>query len=111
VSEAMDTTLSLEISRRFDAPPERVFDAWLSKEWGEWLPPRGARCEVTVIEPRTGGRFHVRMTMLDGRDVEVSGIYREVMRPKRLVLTWTGNYNSQETLLTLTFFQTARERK
>ena len=31
--------LSLDLSRRFEAPPERVFDAWLSKEWGEWLPP------------------------------------------------------------------------
>jgi uncharacterized protein YndB with AHSA1/START domain len=103
VSETTGTNLSLEISRRFDAPPERVFDAWLSKEWGEWLPPRGARCEVTAIEPRTGGRYHVRMTMPDGRDVEISGVYREVTRPEKLVLTWLGNYNSQETLLTLTF--------
>ena len=94
---------ALEVSRRFDAPPERVFDAWLGTEWGEWLPPAGALCQVTVIEPRVGGRYHAKMTMPDGRTVEISGIYRELIRPKKLVLSWLGNYNSQETLITLTF--------
>ncbi|MGH7881209.1 MAG: SRPBCC domain-containing protein, partial [Candidatus Binataceae bacterium] len=98
-----DSTLSLEISRRVDAPPERVFDAWLSKEWGEWLPPRGARCEVILMEPRVGGRYQVSMTTPDGRTFEISGVYRELIRPEKLVFTWLGNYNSQEMLITLTF--------
>ncbi|MGH6839589.1 MAG: SRPBCC domain-containing protein [Methylocella sp.] len=98
-----ESSLSLEISRRFDAKPERVFDAWLSKEWGEWLPPRGARCEVILLEPRVGGRYQVSMTMQDGRPIEISGVYRELIRPEKLVFTWLGSYNSQETLITLTF--------
>jgi len=53
------STLSLEISRHFEVPPERVFDAWLSKEWGEWLPPASARCEVKELEPRVGGTMRV----------------------------------------------------
>jgi glutathione S-transferase len=103
MNKIAESALSLEISRRFDAPPERVFDAWLSKEWGEWLPPRGARCEVILIEPRIGGRYQVGMTMLDGRTVEISGVYRELVRPEKLVFTWAGNSNSQETIITLTF--------
>lgn len=103
MNKIAESTLSLELSRRVDAPPERVFDAWLSKEWGEWLPPRGARCEVVLIEPRVGGRYQVSMTMPDGRTVEISGVYRELVRPEKLVFTWLGTYNSQETLITLTF--------
>ena len=103
MGETTDEGLSLELSRRFDATPEQVFDAWTGPRWGEWLPPRGARCEVTRIEPHAGGHFAVVMTMPDGRTIEVAGVYREVERPERLVLTWTGNYNNQETLLTLTF--------
>ncbi len=101
--KSAEASPSLEISRRFDASPERVFDAWLSTEWGEWLPPAGAVCKVTTIEPRAGGRYLVTMSMPDGRTVEISGIYREVLRPEKLVFTWLGNYNSQETLITLTF--------
>ncbi len=41
--------------------------------------------------------------MPDGRTVEISGVYRELIRPEKLVFTWLGNYNSQETLITLTF--------
>jgi uncharacterized protein YndB with AHSA1/START domain len=95
--------LSLDLSRRFDAPPECVFDAWLGKEWGEWLPPKGARCKVTRIEPRVGGSYHVAMNMPDGRNIEISGEYREVLRPMRLVFTWFAHYSDQETLITLTF--------
>lgn len=25
--------VSLELSHRFDAPPERVFDAWVTEDW------------------------------------------------------------------------------
>ena len=103
----MDTmtpqALTLEISRRFAATPERVFDAWLTKDWGRWLPPRGARCTVLSIDPRVGGRWHLTMTMADGRDIEIVGEYRELVRPQRLVTAWTGSYNNQETVLTLTF--------
>jgi uncharacterized protein YndB with AHSA1/START domain len=102
-SVAKSSPLSLELSRRFDAPPERVFDAWLGEEWGEWLPPRASRCKVTRIEPRVGGRYHVAMTMADGRNIEISGEYREVLRPARLVFTWFAHYNDQETLITLNF--------
>lgn len=98
-----EPTLSLEISRHFAAPPERVFDAWLGKEWGEWLPPRAAHCAVTLIEPRVGGRYIVTMTMPDGRTIEISGVYRELVRPEKLSLTWLGSYSSQETVITLTF--------
>lgn len=98
-----ETSLALELSRRFDAPPERLFQAWLGTEWGQWLPPFGAKCEVVALDPVPGGRYRIRMTMADGRKIEISGRYREIDRPHRLVLDWTGNYNNQETVITVTF--------
>ena len=97
------SSFSLEISRRFDAPPERVFDAWLTKSSGEWLSPAGAHCEMTALEPRVGGRYQMRVTSPDGRTIDISGAYREIARPQRLVLTWTDHYNTLETIMTLTF--------
>lgn len=62
-----------------------------------------ARCRIVRLEPRVGGSYLVAMTMPDGRDAEISGRYKEIERPSRLVLSWTGNYNQQETLITVTF--------
>ncbi len=100
---ATSTGTRLEISRRFDAPPERVFDAWLTKSSGEWLSPAGAHCEMTALEPRVGGHYQMHVTTPDGRTIAISGAYHEIARPQRLVLTWTDHYNTLETIMTLTF--------
>ncbi|HEX7390858.1 MAG TPA: SRPBCC domain-containing protein [Acidiphilium sp.] len=98
-----DTSLTLDLSRRFAAPPERVFDAWTTGMLGEWLAPGGATCRVVHLDPRIGGGFAVGMTMPDGREIEIAGTYREVERPRRLVFTWVGNYNNKETVIALDF--------
>jgi len=58
-----DAASSLEVTRRFNAPPEEVFDAWLSPLWAQWLPPRDVTCELVAMEPGVGGRYHARMAM------------------------------------------------
>lgn len=101
--QAKVDTPVIEITRHLDAPPEQVFDAWVSKDFGAWLPFPDAVRQSTVIEPRVGGRYELSMTMKDGRTIEIFGVYREMVRPERLVMTWVANYIGQETLLTLTF--------
>lgn len=39
--------------------------------------------------------------MPDGGRVDISDSYRKLVRPKKLVLSWRGDYN--ETIITLTF--------
>ena len=51
------TVPALEVTRTFDAAPARVFDAWLSKSWGEWAGPSPVRGEVVQAVP--GFEFHV----------------------------------------------------
>ena len=41
--------------------------------------------------------------MADGRVVDVTGVYREVTRPSKLVFTWFADYNRRETLIMVTF--------
>jgi uncharacterized protein YndB with AHSA1/START domain len=98
-----ETALSLEITRRFEAPPERVFDAWLSKSWGNWIGPRDIKGEVTVMEPRVGGRYRIVMHRADNTTLAVEGVYRAIERPTKLVFTWTWDDGKVDTLVTLTF--------
>ena len=103
MSDLASPALALTLSRYFDAAPDKVFDAWTGSDWGEWLPPRGATCKVTAIEPRLGGQFEAAMSMPDGRQIVVFGTYQDVRRPERLVFTWQGACFNAATLVTVTF--------
>jgi uncharacterized protein YndB with AHSA1/START domain len=95
--------ISLTMTRIFDAPVERVFDAWLSKSWGEWAGPPGVHGEVTVMEPRVGGRYQVEMHRAEGEPLKVGGTYREIVRPSRIVMSWKWEHEDADTLVTLDF--------
>jgi uncharacterized protein YndB with AHSA1/START domain len=99
---AADTILTL--ARHFDAPPERVFDAWLDPiEISQWNGPRGVQAETTKLNARVGGAYAITMHTPDKMDPKVSGAYREIVRPSRLVFSWIWAHETQETLVTLTF--------
>ncbi len=92
----------LEISRILDAPPARVFDAWLDREqWQAWIGPEGVRCEVPLHEPRIGGRYRVIMHLSDGRVIPVSGVFRVIDPPQRLSFTWGWEGDAHQTLVTV----------
>jgi uncharacterized protein YndB with AHSA1/START domain len=100
---ADDTTL--EITRLFDAPPARVFDAWLNREeWQSWIGPEGINCEVPLLEPRVGGRYRIAMHLSDGRKIPVAGIFKTIDAPRILAFTWGAqNDPTRQSLITLTF--------
>ena len=80
--------LSVQISRAFRAPPERVFDAWLDPATvGQWLfaTPTG-QMRRTDIDARVGGAFCI-IENRDGEDVDHRGLYLEMDRPCRLAFT------------------------
>jgi uncharacterized protein YndB with AHSA1/START domain len=99
-----DDTL-LEITRVFDAPPARVFNAWLTREeWQSWIGPEGTDSEVPLLEPRVGGRYRVVMTMSDGKVIAVGGMFRSIEPPERLAFTWGWEGDdSRQSLVTITF--------
>ena len=79
---------TLIITRRFDFPIERVFDAWLDPARASkflFTTPTGKMVRVD-IDARVDGSFNI--TRRDGEDVEHVGTYLEIDCPRRLVFTF-----------------------
>lgn len=106
VHEDPDRTLVIE--RVFKASPDKVFKAWtdpaiLVKWWG----PEGFETPDAQLDVRPGGTWRSVMVSPDGTSHVVSGVYREISPPKRLVLTWgwqqPDGKRGHETVVELTF--------
>src|SRR6202034_1277184 len=102
---ADDTTLI--ITRLFEAPPERVFDAWLTREeWQSWIGPEGVDCDVHLLEPHVGGGYQLTMHVSGQPPIAVAGIFKIVERPHTLSFTWGAPGDpSRQSLVTLTFIE------
>ena len=83
--------ISVLITRRFDASPERVFDAWLDPEMiGRWMFGPTLRDEEVLrlsVDARVGGSFSF-LVRRQGQEIDHVGTYLEIDRPRRLVFTW-----------------------
>ena len=94
----------LELTRVFDAPPERVFSAWIEREqWQSWIGPEGISCEVPLLEPRVGGRYQINMQLSTGERMPVSGEFRVIDTPRTLSFTWGWDGDpARQSLVTIT---------
>jgi uncharacterized protein YndB with AHSA1/START domain len=80
---------SLTIVRRIRARPSLVFDALTTPEGiASWWGPDDGPVLLAETDVRVGGRYRVRFRMHDGTEHESSGEYLEVVRPKRLAMSW-----------------------
>jgi uncharacterized protein YndB with AHSA1/START domain len=103
-----DTDCVLAVRRVFDAPPPAVFKAWIDPaQIVRWLGPQSIKGEVKTMEPRPGGAYRIVLHGASGPANVVSGVYREVEAPQRLVFTWAwetpAGVRQHETLVTVTF--------
>jgi uncharacterized protein YndB with AHSA1/START domain len=79
----------LVIERTFDAPARLVFDAWtkpeLLKRW--FYGPDGWSLAVCEIDLRVGGKLRFVWRKEGEAEMGMSGVYREIAAPHRLVHT------------------------
>ncbi len=78
------------MSRVFDAPARLVFDAHtkpeLVKRW--LLGPSGWSMPVCEIDLKVGGKYrYVWRRDLDGKEMKMGGVFREIVPPARIVHT------------------------
>lgn len=82
-------TSTLRLTRIFDAPRERVFDAWARREqFIQWMCPPGVTITLMEVDVRVGGAWRIAGKNEGGRVFASSGKYVEIKRPERLVFTW-----------------------
>ena len=77
------------ITRAFNAPRDLVFDSHtqpeLVKRW--LLGPPGWTMPVCEIDLCVGGRYRYVWRNQDGTEMGMGGVFREIVRPERLVAT------------------------
>src|SRR5260221_14208184 len=78
----------IAFERDFDAPRELVWKAWTRPEYfRRWYGCSTVSLAVCEIDLRVGGAYRYVMRGADGAEFAISGIYREVVPPQRLVYT------------------------
>lgn len=87
---SVETTEPLVVSHRYDASPERVFDAFLNVEVARlfMFATAGGEMIEAEVDPRVGGRFAFTDKRPDMGEVRHVGEYLEIDRPRRLVFTF-----------------------
>jgi uncharacterized protein YndB with AHSA1/START domain len=93
VPESGDTAgeHGLELTRIFDAPRDRLWREWTEPaRFADWFGGRDAHVPVQSVsmDLRPGGSWQATMHH-DGVERRWEGIYREVVEPARLVLTFS----------------------
>lgn len=98
----------LVITRRFDAPRQRVFDAWTDPEQARaWWGPRDHPLTYLEMDARPGGAWRARLTSTEsGEELWQSGVIREIHPPDRLEFTFAWDVEDgapgHETVVTVT---------
>ena len=93
----------IQATRAFNAPRELVFDAHTSPEHlPHWmLGPSGWTMTACEIDLRPGGAWRFAWRKDDGAEMELTGVYREVARPERVVNTESWGPDWPDTVNTL----------
>lgn len=88
ITLAEESYTTLVMTRHVDAPPERVFDAWLNPEiMRKWLFTDEATNKVARNEPHVGGTWEI-VSHRNNTDYRAIGEYIEIDPPTRLVFTF-----------------------
>ena len=90
-------TRKLTLTRIFDAPRALVFRAWTDPAMlARWFGPRMFTNPVCECVPRVGGEIKIVMRAPDGTEHTMKGIFREIVKPEKIVFV-NNAYDSSGT--------------
>ncbi len=84
----MDTAKELTLTRILDAPREVVFGLWIKPEHvKQWWGPTGFTNPVCRLDAKPGGSIYIDMKGPDGTVYPMSGTFKEIIIPQKIVFT------------------------
>lgn len=87
--EARPNALDIVVTREFDAPREKVFEAYIKPDlYKKWIGPRNLSMELEKFESKDGGSWRYVSTDKDGNEFAFHGVNHEVLYPERLIGTF-----------------------
>ncbi|VTS00440.1 SRPBCC family protein [Tuwongella immobilis] len=94
VSIQLPSDCEIVLTRQFRAPRDLVFRAMIEPTLvRRWLSgPPGWTMTDCEIDAQVGGRYRYRWASDDGQSMQMTGEYREVVAPERLVNTETFDF-------------------
>ena len=103
----MSEQATIRLVEVFDAPRERVFEAWTDEEkLKAWWGPGGFTTIEARLDLRPGGRYELVLQPPGGGTMLLAGEFREIKPPERLVYSWRwerGVPDPRESLVTIEF--------
>ncbi len=106
-AEALDR--EIVSSRVFDAPLERVFEAWTDPALlAQWWGPKDFTNTFQEFDPRPGGTWRFVMRAPDGKEFPQESVFVEVAKPERIVFDHLGEH---EYRAVITFTEEGGETK
>lgn len=95
------------ITRDFNAPQRRVFEAWTNPQHvRQWYGCGEAHLVSCEIDLRVGGEYRYVLLGPDGAEHVMTGRYLEIVAPDRLVYTEryvSEQFETEEAFVTVTF--------
>jgi uncharacterized protein YndB with AHSA1/START domain len=101
--------LSLEIKRFIRASRDRVYSVWNDPaQLKKWLGPENVKTRNLIADARVGGQFRWDLTDQEGKEITISGEYRELESGKKIVFTWRleedEDWKNHSSIVTVEFF-------
>ncbi len=103
-----DDMLSMEMTRIFTAPPERVYAAWIDPALiRRWMSGGGYVASEVELDARVGGAYRIVVENSKERHI-TTGEYRSLDVGRRVVMTWNyegpqTEFTGSESIVTVTF--------